>query len=342
METKMSECDNVAERDRLAALHGYDILDSPPEEQFDRITRLAKTVLQMPFVLVSLVDRDRQWFKSNHGMAVSQTPRADSFCTYTIQQNDPLIVSDALLDERFSKLPMVTGEPHIRYYIGVPLRTKDGHNIGALCAMDSKVRRLSREQVDILQDLARLVMDELELRQLATTDSLTGAMSRGAFYEAANRDVMRRRRTKGELSCLVLDVDFFKSVNDSYGHAVGDLVLQKIVAVLKAGLRASDYVGRIGGEEFAIMLPECTLAEAFELAERLRTALQDTVLWVAQQEISVTASVGIATSMRSEHSVSDLLQRADEALYAAKLGGRNRTICFGVTGTDLAQFSAAS
>jgi len=126
----MSECDNDAEQVRLAALHGYDVLDTPPEEQFDRITRLAKTVLQMPFVLVSLIDRDRQWFKSNQGMRVSQTPRADSFCTYTILQDEPMIVTDALLDGRFAGLPMVTGEPHIRYYIGIPLRTKSGHNIG--------------------------------------------------------------------------------------------------------------------------------------------------------------------------------------------------------------------
>lgn len=338
----MMECKTSMEEARLAALHDYDILDTPPEEQFDRITRLAKTVLQMPIVLVSLVDRDRQWFKSNQGLPVSQTPRDDSFCTYTIEQNEPLIVSDAVLDDRFAGLPMVSGEPHVRFYIGVPLRTKDGHNIGALCAMDSKVRHLSDEQVDIMQDLARLVIDELELRQLATTDNLTGAMSRGAFHEAASRDLLRGRRSKRELSCLIFDVDHFKSINDSHGHAVGDLVLQSIVTVLKAGLRGSDYVGRIGGEEFAVMLPECSLAAAFETAERLRAMLQDTVVRVAQQEIRVTASIGIATSMRSEKSVGDLLQRADEALYAAKLAGRNRSVCFGVAGGDVAQLSAAS
>ena len=338
----MSECNTGDEQARLAALHDYDILDTPPEEQFDRITRLAKTVLQMPFVLVSLVDRDRQWFKSNQGMRLSETPRADSFCTYTIRQNEPMIVENALLDGRFSHLPMVIGEPHIRYYIGVPLRTKGGHNIGALCAMDSRVRMLSCEQVAILQDLARLVVDEIELRQLATTDNLTGAMSRGAFHEVANCDLLRGRRTRRELSCLIFDVDYFKSINDRHGHAIGDLVLQSVVSVLKGVLRASDYIGRIGGEEFAIMLPETSRIEAFEIAERLRLMLQEAVVRVAQQEIRVTTSVGIATSMRSEKSIGDLLQRADEALYAAKLAGRNRSVCFGVAGAELARLSAAS
>lgn len=333
---------NCDEEARLAALHSYDVLDTPPEEQFDRITRVAKSVLQMPFVLVSLVDRDRQWFKSNQGLNAKQTPRADSFCTHTIRQSGPMIVADARLDPRFAQLPMVVGEPYVRYYIGVPLRTKDGHNIGALCAMDTETRELTEEQVRILQDLARLVVDEFELRVIAATDSLTGAMSRAAFLEAANRDLLRHRRNPSELSCMVLDIDHFKSINDRYGHAVGDLVLQNVVAVLKGALRGADYIGRIGGEEFAIMLPDCKVAAALQAAERLRVTMQDTPVRVDQLEIRVTASIGIASAMRSEQSVANLLQRADEALYAAKLAGRNRSICFGVAGATFAPISAAS
>ena len=168
------------------------------------------------------------------------------------------------------------------------------------------------------------MVDEIELRQLATTDNLTGAMSRRAFHAPANCDLLRGPRTRRELSCSIFDVDYFKSINDRHGHAIGNLALQSVVSVLKGVLRASDYIGRIGGEEFAIMLPETSRIEAFEIAERLRLMLQEAVVRVAQLVIRVTTSVGIATSMPSDKSIGDLSQRADEALYAAKLAGRNR------------------
>jgi GAF domain-containing protein len=141
-----------------------EVLDTEPEEAFDRITRLAKTVLQMPMVVVSLVDRDRQWFKSRQGVGATQTPRDISFCTHTIQDTRPLVVTDAHVDPRFAASPLVLGEPYIRFYIGVPLRSRDGYNVGALCSTDTKVRRLSGEQINVLEDLGRLVVDELELR----------------------------------------------------------------------------------------------------------------------------------------------------------------------------------
>jgi GAF domain-containing protein len=150
-------CNIDSEDERLAAVHRLDVLDTPPEESFDRITRLAKTVLGMPIVVVSLVDRDRQWFKSIQGFGLSETVREISFCTHTIQRNEPLIVNDAAADPRFCDSPLVRGEPHIRFYIGVPLHTKEGQNVGALCAMDTKPRQVSPTQVAILQgfDAAR-------------------------------------------------------------------------------------------------------------------------------------------------------------------------------------------
>jgi GAF domain-containing protein len=167
----MTARDFGSESERLKALHRYEILDSAPEEAFDRITRVAKSVLGMPMVAVSLVDQDRQWFKSKQGFDATETRRDISFCTHTIQDTKPLIVRDALEDPRFANSPLVQDSPHIRFYAGVPLRTKDGHNIGALCSMDIKPRDLSVEQITLLQDLARIVVDELELRLLAGTDS---------------------------------------------------------------------------------------------------------------------------------------------------------------------------
>jgi GAF domain-containing protein len=248
----MTQCNVGGEAARLEALYHYDILDTEPEEAFERITRLVKSVLQMPMAVVSLIDRDRQWFKSRQGMSASETRRDISFCTHTIQDTQPLIVPDALADPRFAESPIVLGDPHIRFYAGVPLRTKDGYNLGALCSMDTKVRELSCEQLDLLQDLAQLVVDELELRLLASTDSLTGAMSRRAFIDQARTDIARSDQHGAPLSCVVLDIDHFKAINDTYGHAVGDRVLQHIAEVCTAELRAGDYLGRIGGEEFAV------------------------------------------------------------------------------------------
>jgi diguanylate cyclase (GGDEF)-like protein len=321
----MSECNTGGERARLDALYRYKVLDTPPEEPFDRITRLAKSVLQMPIVLVSLVDQDRQWFKSRQGYEPTETPRAISFCTHAIQQTEPMIVPDARTDPRFADSPLVSGEPFVRYYIGVPLRTRDGFNVGTLCCMDPAGRELSAQQVDMLKDLGRLVVDELELRLLATTDSLTGAMSRGAFSEEADRDIARAKRHDRPLSCALIDADHFKSINDTHGHGVGDQMLQRIVAACQSALRAGDYIGRLGGEEFAVILPETPIDAAVAVAERLRKRVEAIGDDVPSGRVAISVSIGVATLTRGEDDLGALLKKADLALYDAKALGRNRT-----------------
>lgn len=328
----MAQCNIGGEGARLKALHRYEILDTEPEEAFDSITRIVRSVLQMPMAVVSLVDHDRQWFKSRQGVRASETPRNISFCTHTIQDIHPLIVVDALADPRFRDSPIVRGEPHIRFYAGVPLRTRDGYNVGALCSMDTKVRELTGDQVKLLQDLARLVVDEFELR-LASTDSLTGAMTRRSFVERARGDVERSRRHDRALSCAVLDVDHFKAINDTYGHGAGDMVLQKLVSVCRSGLRASDYLGRIGGEEFAIMLPETSILDALDVTERIRKMIVAARVELAGHEIHFTASIGVSECSAKERTIERLLETADVAMYDAKADGRNRVV--GILGGNL-------
>ena len=185
----MTDLAKESERLRLAALRNYKVLDKPREEPFDRITRLARTIFHAPIALVSLVDQDRQWFKSYSDLTVCQIPRSELFCAHTIDGDVPVLVPDALADPRFRDLPMVTGESHIRSYFGVPLRTPAGDKLGAICVMDTQVRHHDMDQIGILYDLAQLVMGELELRLVATTDSLTGALSRRAFLKAGARDM---------------------------------------------------------------------------------------------------------------------------------------------------------
>lgn len=152
------------EAERLQALKDYEILDTPAEEAFDRITRIASRVLQTPISVISLVDANRQWFKSRQGLDATETPREIAFCTHAILQEEVMVVTDATQDPRFKDNPLVTGDPKIRFYAGAPLRTRQGHGIGTLCAIDRRPREITAEQSELLQDLAQLVIDEMELR----------------------------------------------------------------------------------------------------------------------------------------------------------------------------------
>jgi PAS domain S-box-containing protein len=153
------------ERERLAALHALDILDTDPEPAFDRIVNLAARLLNAPIALVSLVDQDRQWFKAKCGLEAPETAREYSFCTHAMLQEEPLVVGDATQDVRFWKNPLVTGEMSIRFYVGAPLRTSDGLGLGSLCVIDTVPRpRPSQEELDNLLDLAYLVSQQIEVR----------------------------------------------------------------------------------------------------------------------------------------------------------------------------------
>ena len=148
------------EPDRLRALHGLGLLDTPPEERFDRFTRLARRIFDVPMALVTLVDAERQWFKSRQGVEATETPRDAAFCAYAIHGDDPFVVRDAELDARFADSPMVAGPPRIRFYAGHPIRVGP-HRIGTLCLGDHRPRDLTDEDLKILEDLAELVEREL-------------------------------------------------------------------------------------------------------------------------------------------------------------------------------------
>ncbi|MEI9898117.1 MAG: ATP-binding protein [Chthoniobacter sp.] len=152
------------ERQRLQVLRRYAILDTPPEASFDRITRLVTKLLKVPIAVVTLVDEDRQWFKSACGLQAKETSRDVSFCAHAILTDDVLVVEDATHDPRFQNNSLVTGEMHIRFYAGAPLKSIEGFNLGSLCAIDTRPRHLRQEDQELLRDLAEIVADELELR----------------------------------------------------------------------------------------------------------------------------------------------------------------------------------
>jgi CheY-like chemotaxis protein len=150
------------EEQRLQAVHALHLLDTPPEERFDRYTRIAAELFDVPIAIVSLIDSDRQYYKSHHGIDLSESPRETAFCAHTILDTAVLQVPDALEDDRFADSPFVAGEPRVRFYAGVPLAGADGSLLGAFCVVDRRPRQLDDVQLMLLRDLAELVQAELQ------------------------------------------------------------------------------------------------------------------------------------------------------------------------------------
>ena len=214
------------EADRLAALHDFQILDTPPDDAFDRITRIASRILKTPIAIVSLVDKERQWFKSRLGVDTEETPREVAFCAHAICEQDVMVIQDASEDQRFADNPLVTEDPKIRFYAGAPLQDNAGHNLGALCVIDSAPRQIDDDQRAMLRDLASIVMDAMHLRRLAAVDPLTSLPNRRHFLELCEQENRRAHRYGNELTVGLLDIDCFKQINDQYGHDAGDAVLK--------------------------------------------------------------------------------------------------------------------
>ncbi|WP_420408848.1 diguanylate cyclase [Hoeflea sp.] len=445
------------EHERLEKLRSYHVLDSLPEESYDRVVRLAGNLFDVPFASVALVEGDRLWFKSHIGFPDSEMNREFAFCNHTICGEEVFVIEDASRDPDFCNNPYVAGAPHLRFYAGAPLRTAEGLNLGTLAVIDTRPRTVTDAEKKLLEDLASMVMDALDMRllieradaaesrfadaieslpngfalydkqdrlvhcneryrqvyshsarfivpgatfeeilryavskgqfpeaagkeeawiakrleqhrnpgepieqrlpgdqwlrvqerrtseggivgfrfditklkhqerelaRLAWTDSLTGALNRHRFLELAEKEIDRTARHHKPASLLVLDADHFKQINDRDGHAAGDEVLKGIVERFKRTLRSHDIIGRIGGEEFGILLPEIGADDAVKVAAKLCNAISELPFAFEGQLLRATISIGVATHTPGDH-LHEVMRRADMALYEAKAAGRN-------------------
>ncbi len=445
---------------RLAELDSYAILDTPPERQFDDLVSMAERVFDVPMAMLSFVGDDRQFFKAKVGMDACQTDREGSFCTHVVLRDDVLVVPDAALDPRFVSSPLVTGQPHVRFYAGAPLVSPNGLVIGSFCVKDHRPRHdFSEARCKTLQDFARIVMDRMAARRAA----LSGLGSRRQFesiaavspdaiicadggnvirfwnraaetmfgYDASEalgqplniivppamrpmheaglarvvaglpskligavvavqasrrdgtefpielslshwteggehrfgaiaRDITDRRQAEERLrrdaevdhltgianrkvlaermseasaagsagTLLLLDLDGFKDVNDSLGHAAGDEVLRRVASRLLAAVGDRGLVSRLGGDEFAVLWTGCAdPMEAIAQGHVLIAAIEQPIE-VEERSVYVGASGGVATADGTGWAPDDLLADADLALYRSKVGGRNRISLF--------------
>ena len=207
------------------------------------------------------------------------------------------------------------------------LLEEQGANLASLAeAAEENAQKAETARLLLEQEIAERSELEIMLRRLATTDGLTGALNRSELLTSAQRETDLRRAVDAKVAVLMIDVDHFKAINDHYGHAGGDKALQLLVTILKAGVRQTDLVGRLGGEEFAIVLLDTPTEAARVIAEWLRTRVAEAEIPFGEQTIIMTISVGLSTLQASDRSIEQVLGRADEALYRAKRGGRNRVV----------------
>ncbi len=309
----------VDETARLKSLHALRIMDTPAESRFDRITRMAKRYFDVEICLISLVDSQRQWFKSRQGLEACETSRQISFCGHAILDDAVFIVNNALEDPHFADNPLVTDEPNIRFYAGYPIKDPNGFRIGTLCIIDSEPRDMCEDDVDTLRDLATMVEDEVRLSSQVTTDDLTGVANRRGFHVIADHLLSLCGRTGAKAELAFFDLDGFKEINDTYGHAAGDDLLRHFAALLVKCFRTADAIGRLGGDEFVVLLAG-TDGSSEPALERLRDMAAATTCKIRQK---LAWSVGTVEFDRARHdTIESLIADADSYMYNDKVRRR--------------------
>lgn len=336
----MSSPERAHEQQRLDALHRYQMLDTLPDIELDRITRFVKHLLKVPVVVVSLVEAKHIWLKSAQGTTLRTTERGNMCCGEAIKHSGVFAVPDLHADPWFQHDPMVKLEG-ARAYAGAPLTTPDGFRIGVLGVYDQRPRFFSPEEQGFLLDLAAVVIDELELRlmmlnwqhaqqhseYLAHHDALTGLPNRLRLLDRAELALHHADRSGRPVGVMVLDLDGFKTINDSLGHLVGDALLRAVGERLCGAVRAEDSIARFGGDEFVILLPELQAPlDAAQVAHKLLRAL-DLPFQIGEHALEVKCSIGISLYPDDGQSAETLLRTADTAMYQAKAAGKARS-CF--------------
>ena len=329
----LQHCASAASGDegqRLHTLAAYGLASTPSEADFNSFAAMAADLFRLPISLVNLVGEQHLIVKGRFGLEVESIPREGAFCAYTILSDNVFVVPDLAEDARFASHFLVA-DMGFRFYAGAPLVSPlNGHRIGTFCLVDRMPRPpLDEREMRLFSGLAALIMDRMELRRaehrlryLAHNDPLTGCANRAKLGELTDT----AEAAGGPAAMVLLDLDSFKHVNDTLGHAAGDTLLVEVGRRLTAALAGRGTLGRLGGDEFAALLPGLDDADAAcDLAHLLQESLDPPFL-IAGREFRVGASAGVAVAPPAE--VEHLLASADLALYRAKTEGRRRCRLF--------------
>ncbi|MEB3333310.1 MAG: sensor domain-containing diguanylate cyclase [Synechococcaceae cyanobacterium] len=314
----------VDEEQRLRDLERHGVIGTDSDEHLDRIVELVSLIFGTPIAMISLVEAERQWFLSSIGVDVRETPRDMAFCAHVIADSEVMVVSDALSDERFANNPLVMGEPHVRFYVGTPLRSPEGHNLGSLCAIDRVPRQVTPAQCRQLRLLGELVIRELELRRQAQQCPISGLPNRYSFLKLAQREFARASCDDLPLALLLVDVDNLRQVNDRWGHLEGDQLLHDFGRLCRSFLQEQDLAGRLGDGEFALLLIGLEAEAALALAEGLRDAVSHLGSARHGSAPPLHISGGLTLRAPGDASLDAMLRRAEQALALAKSNGRNQ------------------
>lgn len=297
------------------------------EASFDIITRLVQKVLAVPVVTINLLDKDTQYLRARQGIDVDRTDRCDAVCDIVVRTGKSLVIGDMQRDSRVASNPAVTGPLGLRAYAGAPLTTPSGQHMGALCVLDTRPREFTSAQIDLLSNFAMLVSDQLELRAQADRDFLTDALNRRGFESVLDTEMAWIHDGGPPATLAMFDLDHFKTVNDTYGHPVGDQVLRSFAGLIASRLRKVDHLARLGGEEFALLLTDTPFQKGVMVLERIREAVAAFRL-ADLPDLSLTVSIGAVDITRLDNDVAALMNDVDAAVYTAKANGRNQTVAF--------------
>lgn len=333
------------EAQKAEILQCYQILSDDRSAGARCVAESLALALRTPFVFAALNRRYRTWYHCQHG--VDQYSEADlqTYFARTHLAQQCFEIEDISEDEFFQSHTDGLALPKISALAGVPLTDPHGKRFGTLCVGAPDPRAFSEADLDLLRSFGRLVSQDIcvrsaaryavrdlielerercDLFELATVDPLTKALNRRAFMRFSSRELARVNRDKSRLATLMLDIDHFKGVNDLHGHAVGDQVLTKLVSVATETLREEDLVGRLGGEEFAIILVDTDIQSAISVANRIRLAVKQVHFPGEIGPFNVSLSIGVSSPLSHDRHIKDSLARADAALYQAKRNGRDR------------------
>jgi len=309
------------------------------DTRIERIRRIGRRMFNVADCVISFTQpEDRRRIPQISAWASA----GEAFCKSLPQPEKLEFVPDTLLDKRLRKHEMVRGAPYIRFYASYPVRSRTGATIGSVSLVDYFPHRFDGDDGDSLIDLVRLVEAEIHARSMSAAqaelrkrnrtlrrksliDPMLDIWNRGAIMRILKIEAARCGKAGLPLSLVAVDLDYFKKINDTYGHVAGDAALVKVVSRLRACIRSQEALGRYGGEEFLVVLPAISSENAMAVAERMRAAVEAQTERIGNALMRFTISAGVAsTNIFPEASADDLIHHADLALYAAKNAGRNR------------------